>query len=99
MALPPRGSGGRFMAMTTGPDRSMLDMATAATGVITACTGAVLREYRSRAADRYWRRYQRGQSLPRRMPAPALGQAPRRTGDGRACTPASPILHSTVLSV
>lgn len=34
--------GGRFMAMTTGPDRSMPDAATAATGVITACTGAVL---------------------------------------------------------
>lgn len=51
--------GGRFMAMTTGPDRSMPDAATAATGVITACTGAVPGEYRSRAADRTGE-YQRG---------------------------------------
>lgn len=64
--------GGRFMAMTTGPDRSMPDAATAATGVITACTGAVLPGIPEPRRRPHWR-IPTGQSLPRRMPAPALG--------------------------
>lgn len=52
--------GGRFMAMTTGPDRSMPDAATAATrgdnGVHRRGSPG---EYRSRAADRTGE-YQRG---------------------------------------
>lgn len=52
--------GGRFMAMTTGPDRSMPDAATAATGVITACTGAVLPGNTGAAPPTATGEYQRG---------------------------------------
>lgn len=92
--------GGRFMAMTTGPDRSMPDAATAATGVITACTGAVLPGNTGAAPPTALANTNGAIAATPNAGARVRRQAPPpHCSDGRACTPASPNVHSAVLSV